>query len=60
MPLPLILTGNFFCKAKHVENVLFCLICKGCGKYYICQTDDKLQMRRTVHAQQVRDASTRK
>jgi len=44
--------------SRDVENVIDCLICNGCEKYYIGQTGDKLRMRRTVHAQQVRDPST--
>ena len=30
-----------------------------CKEYYIGQTGDKLRNRRTVHAQQIRDPSTR-
>ena len=44
----------------NVKNVIYCLICNGCGKCYIGQTGNKLRMRRTVHAQQARDPSTRK
>jgi len=43
-----------------VENVIYCLICYGCGKYFIGQNGDKLRMRRAVHAQQVEEPSTRK
>ena len=32
--------------------------CLGCNEYYIGQTGGKLQDRRTVHAQQIRDPST--
>ena len=42
-----------------VENVIYVITCNGCNKYYIVQTGDKLRMRRTVHAQQIRDPSTR-
>ena len=42
-----------------VKNVIYALICNGCGKYYIGQTGDKLRNRRTVHEQQMRDPSTR-
>ena len=42
-----------------VENVLYVITCNGCGKYYIGQTGGKLRTRRTVHAQQIRDLSTR-
>ena len=40
-----------------VKNVIRCL---GCKEYYIGQTGGKLRDRRTVHAQQIRDPSTRK
>lgn len=42
-----------------VQNVLYVITCNGCGEYYIGQTGGKLRMRRTVHAQQIRDPSTR-
>lgn len=42
-----------------VKNVLYVLKCNGCQEYYIGQTGDKLRTRRTVHAQQIRDPSTR-
>ena len=33
--------------------------CNGCKELYIGQTGDKLRTRRTIHAQQIRDPSTR-
>ena len=42
-----------------VKNVIYVLQCNGCKEYYIGQTWDKLRSRRTVHAQQIRDPSTR-
>ena len=42
-----------------VKNVIYALQCNGCQEYYIGQTGDKLRSRRTVHAQQIRDPSTR-
>ena len=42
-----------------VENVLYVLVCNGCKEFYIGQTGDKLRNRKTVHAQQIRDPSTR-
>ena len=36
-----------------------CYNINGCGEYYIGQTGDKLRTWRTVHAQQIRDPSTR-
>ena len=42
-----------------VKNVIYVLQCNGCKEYYIGQTGDKLRSRRTVHAQQIRDPSTR-
>ena len=42
-----------------VKNVIFVLECNGCNEYCIGQTGDKLRSRRTVHAQQIRDPSTR-
>ena len=42
-----------------VKNVIYVLACNGCNEYYIGQTGDKLRSRRTVHAQQIRDPSTR-
>ena len=42
-----------------VKNVLYVITCNGCGEYYIGQTGDKLRTRRTIHAQQIRDPSTR-
>jgi hypothetical protein len=44
----------------NVQNVLYVITCNGCGEYYIGQTGDKLRNRRTIHAQQIRDPSTRK
>ena len=40
-------------------HVLYVITCNGCGEYYIGQTGDKLRTRRTIHAQQIRDPSTR-
>ena len=42
-----------------VQNVIYVITCNGCGEYYIGQTGGKLRTRRTVHAQQIRDPSTR-
>ena len=42
-----------------VQNVICVITCNGCGEYYIGQTGGKLKTRRTVHAQQIRDPSTR-
>lgn len=42
-----------------VRNVLYVIRCLGCNEYYIGQTGGKLRDRRTVHAQQIRDPSTR-
>ena len=42
-----------------VQNVIYVITCNGCGEYYIGQTGGKLRIRRTVHAQQIRDPSTR-
>ena len=42
-----------------VKNVIYVLQCNGCKEYYKGQTGDKLRSRRTVHAQQIRDPSTR-
>ena len=42
-----------------VKNVLYVIRCLGCNEYYIGQTGGKLRDRRTVHAQQIRDPSTR-
>ena len=39
--------------------MIYVLACNGCNEYYIGQTGDKLRSRRTVHAQQIRDPSTR-
>ena len=44
------------CDAK---NAIYVLQCNGCKEYYIGQTGDKLRSRRTVHAQKMRDPSTR-
>ena len=43
-----------------VKEVLYVIRCLGCIEYYIGQTGRKLRDRRTVHAQQIRDPSTRK
>ena len=43
-----------------VKNVLYIIRCLGCNEYYIGQTGGKLRERRTIHAQQIRDPSTRK
>jgi hypothetical protein len=42
-----------------VKNVLYVITCNGCNEFYIGQTGDKLRTRRTIHAQQIRDPSTR-
>lgn len=42
-----------------VKNVLYVITCNGCKEFYIGQTGDKLRTRRTIHAQQIRDPSTR-
>ena len=42
-----------------VKNVIYVMVCNGCKEYYIGQSGDKLRNRRTVHAQQIRDPSTR-
>ena len=42
-----------------VKKVLYVITCTGCKEYYIGQTGDKLRTRRTIHAQQIRDPSTR-
>ena len=42
-----------------MKKVIYVLQCNGCKEYYIGQTGDKLRSRRTVHAQQIRDPSTR-
>ena len=42
-----------------VKNVIYALECNGCQEYYIGQTGNKLRSNRTVHAQQIRDSSTR-
>ena len=42
-----------------VRNVLYVIRCLGRNEYYIGQTSGKLRDRRTVHAQQIRDPSTR-
>ena len=42
-----------------VKNVIYAIKCNGCKDFYIGQTGDKLRTRRTTHAQQIRDPSTR-
>ena len=42
-----------------VKNVICVMKCNGCKELYIGQTGDKLRTRRTIHAQQIRDPSTR-
>ena len=42
-----------------VKNVIYGIKCDGCKELYIGQTGDKLRTRRTIHAQQIRDPSTR-
>ena len=42
-----------------VKNVIYVMKCNGCKELYIGQTGDKLRTRRTIHAQQIRDPSTR-
>ena len=42
-----------------VQNVIYVITCNCCGEY-TGQTGDKLRTRRTIHAQQVRDPTTRK
>ena len=44
------------CDAK---NVIYVIKCNGYKELYIGQTGDKLRTRRTIHAQQIRDPSTR-
>ena len=43
-----------------VQNVIYVITCNGCGEYYIGKTGDKLRTRRTIHAQQIRDPTTRR
>ena len=42
-----------------LRNVIYVITCNGCREYYIGQTVDKLRTRRTIHAQQKRDHTTR-
>ena len=42
-----------------VKNVIYAIQCNGCKELYIGQTGNKLRTRRTIHAQQIRDPSTR-
>ena len=42
-----------------VRNVLYVIRCLGCNEYYIGQNGGKLRDRRTVHAQKIRNPSTR-
>ena len=42
-----------------VKNVIYAIKCNGCKELYIGQTGNKLRTRRTIHAQQIRDPSTR-
>lgn len=41
------------------ENLIYCVLCKGCNKCYIGQTGNSLRQRFTVHRQQIRDPNTR-
>ena len=49
--------ATMYCDVKNVLHVIGCL---GCNEYYIGQTGGKLRERSTIHAQQIRDRSTRK
>ena len=42
-----------------VRNVIYVITCYGCGEYYIGQMGGKLRTGRTIHAQHIRDPSTR-
>ena len=42
-----------------VRNVIYVITCNGCGEYYIGQMGGKLRTGRTIHAQHIRDPSTR-
>ena len=42
-----------------VRNLIYVIRCGGCQEEYIGETGDTLRHRRTVHRQQIRDASTR-
>ena len=35
------------------KNLVYCITCAGCNKYYIGQTGDCLRNRVTVHRQQI-------
>ena len=55
--------GNVFYVNKmmscDVKNVIYVIKCNGCKYLYIGQRGEKLRTRRTIHAQQIRDPSTR-
>ena len=42
-----------------VKNVVYIMICRGCGEEYIGETGNLLRQRVTVHNQQIRDPRTR-
>ena len=44
------------CDVKNVNYVIKCNVCK---ELYIGKTGDKLRTRRNIHAQQIKDPSTR-
>ena len=47
---------NMLCDVK---NVVYIMICRGCGEEYIGETGNLLRQRVTVHNQQIRDPRTR-
>lgn len=51
-----IINNEMNCKTR---NVIYAIICAGCGQEYIGQTSTPLRMRVNVHNQQIRDPSTR-
>ena len=42
-----------------VQTLIYVITCNGCGEYYIGQTGGKLRTRRTIHAQHIKDPTTR-
>ena len=42
-----------------IKNVVYIMICRGCGEEYIGETGNLLRQRVTVHNQQIRDPRTR-
>ena len=43
----------------HLKNLVYCITCAGCNKYYIGQIEDCLRNRVTVHRQQINHAEPR-